>query len=221
MDPVTPHLGRKPSATEALMRAVQRQYEPKQNRVSKADPTRNPLHPRRQGRPSALQEIEPAKFQQMLKVIQSGVTPYVAAQAVCMIHPSMHYRWMKVGRVAEDPEQLEVLYYNAVMQAQMAARSAAEEVVHVTDPATWLRVGPAGRDKGPEEPGWVDESRVKHTDPTGEAPPRFILEFTTSGAKTKEVAVVGDSVPEVPQPSDPAAGRRPGDVEVSVRPPRG
>lgn len=115
---------------------------------------------RKGGRPCLLSAEIEAKI---LAAIREGCFQHVAASSAG-ISKSTFMRWM------DSPHVRFRQFQKRVDQARAEARAAKERQVFTADPIAWLRLGP-GRDRGTDEPGWTESSKVEVTNAGGGASP--------------------------------------------------
>jgi hypothetical protein len=137
--------------------------------------------------PARLWKITAQELESICALIRVAWTPVAAAVKILAIHDSSHTRWMKEGADPEGDEMAQA-YFNAIHQAEMDCRGNVEQRIHAAGLEDWragafqLQHGHLGRSR-PDVPGYDQGQSVtmKHTDHTGEAPARVIMEFTRLG----------------------------------------
>lgn len=118
-----------------------------------------------------------------LAIAMLGVSPVNAGALMFGVCRNTVHHWIEEGRdeACKDPMKRE--FFLRTERAKACGLALAENSVFNTDPLNYLRYGPTARTTS-ALPGWTPQTKLLHTDPTGEGAPHFELEVTVGGFKT-------------------------------------
>jgi hypothetical protein len=124
-----------------------------------------------------LMEHTPHDYLKIIKYIEAGAFPYIAAEALGVTKRTFD-TWMRRG--STQKKGVYTRFYQDVMRASARSRMVAELQVKKDDPRFWLTKGP-GKSQGNRQ-GWTEQTEVTHTHQGGENP--IAIEVTKSGFET-------------------------------------